>query len=70
MNKETVELVKQYVVATLDEPNGISEEAYKALIGLLQLDRELAQEMHEVVGNIDNHSGRYFLLEQNEAFEL
>jgi hypothetical protein len=66
MNKETVELVKQYVVSTLDEPNGISEEAYRVLINLMQLERELAQEMHDIVDKIDSHNSRYFLLEDNE----
>jgi len=66
MNKETIDLFKQYVVATLDEPNGISKEAYSSLINLMQVNRDFAQEMHDVVDKIDSHDNRYFLLEDNE----
>jgi hypothetical protein len=66
MNKETVDLVKQYVIATLDEPNGISNHAYSTLINLMQVNRDFAQEMHDVVSQIDSHGSRFFLLEQNE----
>lgn len=68
MNKDTLQLVKQYVIATLDEPNGISEPAYNILINLMQLDRDFAHEMHDKVNLIDSHGGRYFLLEQNEEY--
>lgn len=66
MNKEALELVKQYVTSTLDEPNGISKEAYNILISLMQTERDFAQEMHDIVGKIDSHNNRYFLLEENE----
>lgn len=66
MNKETVELVKKYVTSTLDEQNGISKDAYDVLIALMQINREFAQEMHNVVDKIDSHGNRYFLLEENE----
>lgn len=71
MNKETVELVKKYVTSTLDEQNGISKDAYDVLIALMQINREFAQEMHNVVDKIDSHENRYFLLEDNieEGFE-
>lgn len=65
MNKETVDLVKKYVTSTLDEQNGISKDAYDALIALMQVNREFAQEMHDVVNKIDSHGNRYFLLEEN-----
>lgn len=65
MNKETLDLVKTYVVYTLDEQNGISKEAYSALISLMQVDREFAQEMHDIVHKIDSHGDRYFLLEED-----
>lgn len=63
MNKETVDLVKKYITSTLDEQNGISKDAYDALIALMQVNREFAQEMHDVVNKIDSHGNRYFLLE-------
>jgi hypothetical protein len=65
MNKETVDLVKKYVTSTLDEQNGISKDAYDALIALMQVNREFAQEMHDVVNKIDSHGNRYFLLEES-----
>jgi hypothetical protein len=69
MNKETLDLVKKYVTSTLDEPNGISKDAYEVLIALMQVNRDFAQEMHEVVDKIDSHGNRYFLLEDNEESE-
>lgn len=65
MNKETVDIVKKYVTSTLDDQNGISIDAYDALIALMQLNRDFAQEMHDVVNKIDSHGNRYFLLEEN-----
>ena len=67
MNKNTVQLVKEYITRTLDEPNGISAEAYQALTALMQEDREFALEMHDVVSRIDSGKDRYFLLEENEV---
>lgn len=65
MNKETLDLVKKYVTSTLDEQNGISKDSYDALIALMQVNRDFAQEMHDVVDKIDSHGNRYFLLEDN-----
>ncbi len=75
MNKNTVQLVKEYITKTLDEPNGISAEAYQALSALMQEDREFALEMHDVVSRIATSKERYFLLEEDEmpsdeAYEL
>lgn len=75
MNKSTVQLVKEYITKTLDEPNGISAEAYQALTALMQEDREFAMEMHDVVDRIATSKERYFLLEEDEmppdeAYEL
>jgi hypothetical protein len=66
MNKETLDLVKQYVEKTLDEPNGISKNAYQVLTSLMQVNRDFAMEMHDIVSKIDNNQDRYFLLEDNE----
>ncbi len=75
MNKNTVQLVKEYVIRTLDEPNGITAEAYQALTSLMQEDREFALEMHDVVDRIATGKDRFFLLEESEtsfdqAYEL
>ena len=75
MNKNTVQLVKEYIAKTLDEPNGISAEAYQALTALMQEDREFAMEMHDIVDRIATSKERYFLLEEDEmpadeAYEL
>lgn len=69
MNKNTVQLVKDYITKTLDEPNGISAEAYQALSALMQEDREFAMEMHDVVARIATSRDRYFLLEEDEVAE-
>jgi len=50
MNKETTELIKQYVSLTASE--GISEEAYKVLGYILQTDRLLAAALCDVYEHI------------------
>lgn len=66
MNKSTMQLVKDYVVRTLDEPNGVSIEAYKALMALMREERDFAMEMHDVVSRVALSKERYFLLEEPE----
>lgn len=70
MNPITVKLVKEYITKTLDEPNGISAEAYQALSALMQEDREFAMEMHDIVDRIATSKERYFLLEEDEMEEI
>jgi hypothetical protein len=67
MNNTTVHLVKDYITKTLDEPNGISAEAWLAMGALMREDREFALEMHDVVDRIATSKGRYFLLEEDEV---
>ena len=66
MNSTVTQLVKQYVTKTLDEPNGISADAYSILMHLMQEDRDFAMEMHDVVDKIASSKDRYFLLEDTE----
>jgi hypothetical protein len=66
MNNTVIQLVKQYVTKTLDEPNGISTDAYNILMHLMQEDRDFAMEMHDVVDKIATSRDRYFLLEDTE----
>lgn len=61
MNKETLDLVKRYVTSTLNESNGIQKDAYDALISLMQINRDFAQEMHDEVNNIVSQGNRYLL---------
>lgn len=60
MNKETVELIKQYVSQTLSSSEGINDAAYNTLVSLLQIDKNMAQELHEVVGSaVTGMNNRY-----------
>jgi len=52
MNKEAIELVKQYIVATVSGDNSISKEAYELLTHMLRADRSLASEMYDTYDKI------------------
>lgn len=68
MNKETVELIKQYIEQTLaSDSGGITSDAYRTLISLMQTSKEMAQELHEIVNSIALDDYGYYKLNQPEA---
>ena len=59
MNKEAIELVKQYIHATVSGDNTISREAYELLTHMLQADRTLATALYDVYDQIESSGSRY-----------
>jgi len=59
MNKEAIELVKQYIIATVSGDNSISKEAYELLTHMLQADRSLASALYDVYDQIESSGIRY-----------
>lgn len=59
MNKEAIELVKQYILATVSGDNSISKDAYELLTHMLQADRALATELYDVYDQIESSGSRY-----------
>jgi hypothetical protein len=59
MNKEAIELVKQYILATVSGDNTISREAYELLTHMLQADRTLASALYDVYDQIESSGLRY-----------
>lgn len=59
MNKEAIELVKQYILATVSGDNTISKEAYEVLTHMLRSDRSLASELYDVYDQIESSGTRY-----------
>jgi len=59
MNKEAIELVKQYILATASESNTISKEAYEILTHMLRTDRVLASALYDVYEQIKPSSLGY-----------
>lgn len=59
MNKEAIELVKQYILATVSGDNSISKDAYELLTHMLQADRSLASALYEVYDQIESSGIRY-----------
>jgi len=53
MNKEAIELVKQYITATVSNNSSISKEAYTLLTYILQADRSLASALYDVYDQIE-----------------
>ena len=54
MNKEAIELVKQYILATVSGGNSISKDAYEVLTHMLRADRSLASELYDVYDQIES----------------
>lgn len=59
MNKEAIELVKQYIIATVSGDNSISKEAYELLTHMLQADRTLATALYDVYDQVESSGIRY-----------
>ena len=59
MNKEAIELVKQYITATVSGDNSISKDAYDLLTHILQADRSLATELYDTYDQIQSSGIRY-----------
>jgi hypothetical protein len=59
MNKEAIELVKQYITATVSGDNSISKDAYDLLTHMLQADRSLATELYDTYDQIQSSGIRY-----------
>jgi hypothetical protein len=59
MNKEAIELVKQYIIATVSGDNSISKEAYELLTHMLQADRTLATALYDTYDQIESSGIRY-----------
>jgi hypothetical protein len=59
MNKEAIELVKQYILATVSGDNTISRDAYELLTHMLQADRTLATALYDVYDQIESSGSRY-----------
>jgi hypothetical protein len=59
MNKEAIELVKQYIEATVSGDNTISKEAYELLTHMLQADRTLATALYDTYDKIESSGIRY-----------
>jgi hypothetical protein len=59
MNKEAIELVKQYILATVSGDNTISRDAYELLTHMLQADRTLATALYDVYDQIESSGLRY-----------
>jgi hypothetical protein len=59
MNKEAIELVKQYITATVSGNNTISRDAYELLTHMLQADRSLATALYDIYDQIESSGSRY-----------
>jgi hypothetical protein len=69
MNKETIELITQYIVATAEDYNGISDDAYAILGHLMQADRNLASVFCDIYEQIKPEGARYKIDSNNSDNE-
>lgn len=71
MNKETIELIRQYIIATAEDYSGISADAYAILGHLMKADRTLAAAFCDYYELIKPEGARYKLETANdEPYEL
>lgn len=66
MNKEAIELVKQYIEATVTGGHMISKEAYEILTHMLKADRALASELYDIYDRIIPCGLRYGINSQSD----
>ena len=59
MNKEAIELVKQYILATVSGDNSISKDAYEILTHMLKADRTLATALYDIYDKVESSGSRY-----------
>lgn len=77
MNKEAIELVKQYIETTVSGGSLISKDAYELLTHMLQADRALAAELYDIYDKIESCGLRYGIpspysdeeLDENDGYE-
>lgn len=71
MNKEAIELVKQYIVSTAT--TGITEEAYSLLGHMLRVDRVLAAAICDIYEQIQPSGNLYQInnedLDEDDGYE-
>ena len=60
MRKTAKEMVRQFVMLTLDDSYGISKEAYDLLNQMMIEDREMANILHDTIEMaVETSDGRY-----------
>jgi hypothetical protein len=60
MTNNAKEMLKQFILLTLDDDYGINSEAYDMLNQMMVYDRDMATMLHEVVEMaLENSNGRY-----------
>jgi len=72
MNKEATELVKQYILSTAADSDGISKSSYELLGYMLQVDRNLASTICDVYELIEPEGARFTIKLDNvgDGYEL
>jgi hypothetical protein len=61
MNKNIQELIKQYVIETASDAQGISESSYKTLGYMMRTDREMASVLCDIYEGIERVGVRFRL---------
>lgn len=61
MNKNIQELIKQYVIETASDAQGISESSYKTLGYMMRTDREMASILCDIYEDIERVGVRFRL---------
>jgi hypothetical protein len=58
--------MRKYIIETLDDPNGVSQEAYDALIALAEIAGDYGENLDDIILQIGSADGRYFLHEGHD----
>jgi hypothetical protein len=57
--------MREYIIATLDDPHGISQEAYNALVALNGFAGDYGEDFDDILAQVKSANGRYFLPEDH-----
>jgi hypothetical protein len=58
--------MREFIIAVLDDPNGISQEAYDKLVELASYAGDYGTNIDDILARVSGADGRYFLPEDHE----
>lgn len=68
MNNTTLHLIKEYITETLKDASGISLQSYDTIKNMMQENRDLALDLHDLIDQVECIDARCFL--RNSKIEI
>jgi hypothetical protein len=61
---------KNFIISVGSDENGISESSYELLVDAVKRNKQLAFELHDVLGRFEKFGNRYIFSTVEDGFEL